>query len=337
MFTAGVVGPRVGGGGGGYATVAVTGFAGATEAADGDLTFAHEPRWIDAVKDRPAGAVLVRAQVEGMNAVQIVVDDPNLAFAVAVEHMTRRAAADPVVHPDATVHGDAEVHASASVAARAVVDAGAVVGRGAVIGAGVYLGRDVRLGEDCLLHPNVTVAHGVVIGDRVIIHSGTVVGSDGYGYATTPEGRHVKIPQTGTVVIEDDVEIGANVCIDRARINETRIGRGTKIDNLVQVGHNVKIGPDCLVVSQAGIAGSSELGRQVVLGGHVGVAGHASIGDQAQVAAYSGVPGDLEGGQAYMGIPAIPISEGRRVRVLQARLPELVKRVRRLERRLEDG
>ncbi len=337
MLTVGEVATLVGGRVVGDASVVVTGFAGAQDAGEGDLTFAGDTGWVDTVKGGNAAAVLVREPIEGMGSPQVVVADPNLAFALAVQRMNDALVVDPGVHDDATVHPEACVAPSASIAARAVVDAGACVGEHSAVGAGCYVGRRATIGAGCLLHANVTIADGVRIGDRTIIHSGTVVGSDGYGYATTAEGTHVKIPQTGTVVIEEDVEIGANVCIDRARIDETRVGRGTKIDNLVQVGHNVKIGSHCLVVSQAGIAGSSQLGHHVVLGGHVGVAGHAVLGDHAQVAAYSGVPGDLDGGRAYMGIPAIPISEGRRVRVLQARLPELLRRVRRLERRLEDA
>ena len=317
-------------------SVVVSGFAGAGDAGAGDLTFAADARWVDAARDSDAAVILVQEPIDGARAAQIVVKDPNLAFALAVEHMTHAEVPEPGVHGDASVHQDATIDATAYVAACAVVDAGASVGPRAFVGAGTYVGKDAAIGADCLLHANVTVAERVRLGDRVTVHSGAVVGSDGYGYATTPDGVHVKIPQTGTVVVEDDVEIGANVCIDRARFAETRVGKGTKIDNLVQVGHNVKIGPHCLIVSQAGIAGSAELGQHVVLGGHVGVTGHVKLGDGAQITAFSGVSKSLDGGQAYMGVPAIPISEGKRVRLLQMKLPELLKRVRDLERRAEE-
>jgi UDP-3-O-[3-hydroxymyristoyl] glucosamine N-acyltransferase len=199
---------------------------------------------------------------------------------------------------------------------------------------GVYIGPGSVIGAHCTLHPNVVVQEEVTIGDRVILHPGVVIGSDGFGYATGQDGVHTKIPQVGRVVIEDDVEIGANTCVDRARLAETRIGRGTKIDNLVQVGHNVHMGQGCLIVAQAGVAGSTKLGRNVVLGGHVGVAGHLELGDGAQVSAFSGVGNNLEGGRGYMGVPARPIAEGKKVRVLSLRLPEIYERLKAAEEAL---
>lgn len=318
----------------GDASVVVSGFAGAADAEAGDLTFVSDARWVAAARDSAAAVILVEAPIDGAQAVQIVVDDANLGFALAVARLTQGAGPEPGIHASASVHDDATVDETAHVAACAVVDVGATVGPRACVGPGAYVGRGAIIGADSTLHANVTVADGVRIGDRVTLHPGAVVGSDGYGYATTSDGVHVKIPQTGTVVVEDDVEIGANVCIDRARLAETRIGEGTKIDNLVQVGHNVKIGPHCLIVSQAGIAGSTELGGHVVLGGHVGVTGHIKVGDGAQITAFSAVSKSLDGGQAYMGVPAIPISEGKRVRLLQMKLPELLRRIRALEGKL---
>jgi len=317
----------------GDADVSVTGFAGAQDAGPGDLTFAADSRWLDAARTSAAAAVLVKAPIDDARPAQIVVDDPNLAFAIIVERLTRGAEFEPGVHPRACVEQDADVDPTARIGAGAVVESGAFVGARTIIGSGAVVGARARVGEDCRIKANVTLLEGVVLGDRVTIHSGTVIGSDGYGYATSEDGIHVKVPQTGSVVIEDDVEIGANVCVDRARMAETRIGQGTKIDNLVQLGHNVKIGPHCLIVSQSGVAGSTELGHHVVLGGNVGVTGHVKIGDGAQVTAMSGVSKDLPGGAAYMGVPAVPISQGKRIRLFQMRLPDLVTRLKALEKK----
>jgi len=191
----------------------------------------------------------------------------------------------------------------------------------------------VNVGEQCVLYPNVTLMHDVRLGNRVIVHSGSVIGADGFGYATV-DGVHRKVPHIGTVEVGDDVEIGANVCIDRAKTGVTRIGSGTKIDNLVHIGHNVQIGENCLLVAQVGIAGSSRLGRYVVLAGQVGVADHVTIGDGAIVAAQSGVAGNLQGGQRYFGSPAREHSRQLRLMAYTSRLPELFERVKELERRL---
>jgi UDP-3-O-[3-hydroxymyristoyl] glucosamine N-acyltransferase len=204
-----------------------------------------------------------------------------------------------------------------------VIEGGVRVGPRTVVGAGVYVGEDSSIGADCLICPNVTIMHGVTVGDRVIIQAGAVLGSDGFGYATDEKGVHHKIPQVGSVVVEDDVEIGANACIDRARFHETRIGSGTKIDNLVQVGHNVVIGSDSALAAHVGIAGSSVLGRHVALGGMVGVRDHVKIGDGARVGAYSGVGNDLDAGQDYVGIPAMPYRQGLKIRLLTTKLPEI--------------
>jgi UDP-3-O-[3-hydroxymyristoyl] glucosamine N-acyltransferase len=315
------------------------GFAGVDDACPDDVTFATNARWVARARRSSAGAVLVREGLEWSDdaaLVQIIVADPNAAFAIVVERFTPTPTPEPGVHPDATVDPAASVDPSARIGPRAVLGAGASIGPRTSIGAGAFVGESVRVGADCRIHPNVTLLDGVQIGDRVIIWPGTVIGADGFGYATTCDGIHAKLPQSGVVVVEDDVEIGACVCIDRARLAETRIGRGTKIDNLVQIAHNVRVGPHCLIVSQVGIAGSTELGHHVVLGGHTGVTGHVMIGDGAQVAAFSGVSRNLPGGQAYLGVPALPLREGKRVRLFQNKLPELYQRIKALEQRLEE-
>jgi UDP-3-O-[3-hydroxymyristoyl] glucosamine N-acyltransferase len=210
-----------------------------------------------------------------------------------------------VVDPRAFVHPEAEVASDADIGPFAVVSQGARVGPRTVVGTHCHIGEDARVGADCLLHPHVTIRDHCSVGDRAIIHPGVVIGADGFGFSPDRKtGRLRKIPQIGNVVVEDDVEIGANTTIDRATVGSTVIGRGTKIDNLVQIGHNCRIGPDCILVAQAGVAGSTSLGGHVVLGGQAGLAGHLHIGEGAQIAAQTGVMSDVEPGQILFGSPA---------------------------------
>jgi UDP-3-O-[3-hydroxymyristoyl] glucosamine N-acyltransferase len=316
----------------------VASFAPLEEAGPGDVTFARGEVHRAAAVRSAAAVVISDRPIAGCSAVVVVVDQPDVAFSRIVRQLSRsrRLGAEPGIHSLASVHPSAEVDPGASVQAGAVVEAGAVVGPGTILFPGVYVGPGSRVGADCLLYPGAVLMDGVQVGDRVVINSGTVIGADGFGYATTAEGIHEKIPQVGTVVIEDDVEIGANSCIDRARFRETRIGRGTKIDNQVQIAHNVLVGPHCLIAAHVGIAGSVKLGHHVVLGGHVGVAGHLEIGDGAQVAAYSGIGSSIPGGRQYMGVPLQPIGRAQRIRVLQRRLPEIYERLRELEARVAE-
>jgi UDP-3-O-[3-hydroxymyristoyl] glucosamine N-acyltransferase len=231
------------------------------------------------------------------------------------------------------------VHPEATVMAGATVEKGASVGARSVLYPGAYVGEGVTVGEDCLLYPNVTVREGCQVGSRVILHASCVVGADGFGFAFDTEGangpEHFKIPQTGIVRIEDDVEVGACTCIDRATLGETVIGRGTKIDNLVQIAHNVKVGPLSLICAQAGVSGSAELGTGVVLAGQVGVVGHIRVGDLAKVGAQSGVAHDVEDGQVVSGSPAVPHREWLKNSAALGQLSDLLKEVRALRRRVE--
>lgn len=258
---------------------------------------------------------------------------PALGRILEILHPRHRPA--PGVHETAVIADDAEVDETAHVGPYAVLGAGARVGPRAVIEAHVVVGRDVRIGEDSRIHPGVVLYDATVLGDRVEVHSGAVLGADGFGYATT-DGVHHKVPQVGRLVVEDDVEIGANSALDRALLEETRIGAGSKIDNLVQVGHNVRTGKGCILCGQAGIAGSTILGDYVVMGGQTGAADHIRIGTGTRVAAKSAVLGDVDEGMVG-GIPAIDLTRYRRQVAATARLPELLRRIRRLEKRLEEA
>jgi UDP-3-O-[3-hydroxymyristoyl] glucosamine N-acyltransferase len=239
----------------------------------------------------------------------------------------------PGIDGSARVAPDARVHPTASVAALAVVESGAVIGARAWVGPLVYVGAGVTIGDGCLLYPHVVIYGGCRLGQRVIVHAGAVIGADGFGFIPGREGP-VKIPQVGTVIVEDDVEIGANSTIDRATLGETVIGRGTKIDNLVHIAHNVSLGARCVLAAQVGIAGSSTLGHDVMLGGQAGVADHVHVGDASMLAAGAAVMRDVPAGQRWAGRWARPATLAHRIWVAEAQLPDLLRSVRTLERRL---
>ncbi len=303
-------------------------------AGPGDLSFLHNSRYVEQARETGAGAVLLAdpGLLPGHNLV--VCEEPYLALAQALELMAPEPVPECGVHPTAVVAEDAVIGDGVTIGPHVVIGAGCRVGDGSRLGAGTVLGDGVTVGESCYFHPHVVVEQGCSIGDRCILHAGVVVGSDGFGYATV-DGIHHKVPQVGTAVLEDDVELGANVCVDRATLGETRICKGVKVDNLVQIAHNVTIGEGSILVSQVGIAGSTKLGRYVVIAGQSGVAGHLELGDGAQVSGKTAVLKDLPPGQLVSGIPARPRKEWARSQVALMRLPELLKRVKELEKRLE--
>ena len=315
--------------------VEISGVASIHEASRSDVTFLGNAKYLPSLRVCQAGAVLVPLDFsEVVPPVVIRVENPSLAFARLVELFAPK----PVVfaagiHPTASIGEGVELGADVSIQANVVIQSGARIGARTVLGAGSYVGHGVQIGEDAFLHPRVTVEERCVIGDRVVLHSGVVIGSDGFGFELV-RGRHVKIPQVGIVQIDDDVEIGANTTVDRARFGRTWIQEGTKIDNLVQIAHNVVVGKHCLIVAQVGISGSTRLGDYVTLAGQVGVVGHVEVGDRVVVSAKSGVSKNLASNALYMGNPAVPASEYREEVALVRRLSKLNARVKALEERL---
>jgi UDP-3-O-[3-hydroxymyristoyl] glucosamine N-acyltransferase len=310
----------------------IIGAAGLEDAGEGYVSFVADKKGLPlAVKSR-ASCFIVGEFMEGLDAPQIRVENPQLAFARVLGRLYAAKLPPAGVHELAFVAGGAEVPSDASVGAFAYIAADAAIGAGTVIYPGVFVGEGTTIGRDCLLYPNVVIREGVTVGDRVIIHPGAVIGADGFGYFPH-EGRHAKMPQVGGVVIGDDVEIGACTTIDRATTGNTVIGSGTKIDNLVQVAHNVSIGEHSIVISQAGIAGSCKIGSGVVLGGQTGLADHLTIDDGVMLAARSGVMHDLKKG-VYAGAPAVPRRDFMRATSYFFKLPELAAKIKALEEKL---
>lgn len=311
----------------------ITGVSSIEFAQEGDVVFAESLRYLQTAERCPASAVIVWQDAPSIGKPLLRVDSPRRAFLQVLQLFAPKPPHPEGIDLNAVISPDAELGEHVVIGAGCVIEAGAKVGQGTILYPLCYVGHDVHIGEGCLLYPNVTLMHGVKLGNRVIVHSGAVIGADGFGYVTV-DGVHRKVPHIGGVEIDDDVEIGANVCIDRAKTGVTRIGSGTKIDNLVHVAHNVQVGENCLLVAQVGIAGSSKLGRYVVLAGQVGVSDHVTIGDGAMVGGQSGVAGNLPGGQRYRGTPAREYGKYSRTLVYINRLPELYERLKALERRL---
>ena len=311
----------------------VRGVAPLETAGPDDVSFLTDPRYRAAAQASRAGAFVAGAGITGLPAPVLRVTAPQQAMIDLLELFHPAAPAVPGVHPSAIVAADARIDSTAFVGPLVVIESRARLDPGVRIGALSYIGHDVHVGEDSVVGPRVTLV-ATRLGRRVIVHPGAVIGADGFGFAFDGA-RHRKIPQTGGVVVEDDVEIGANTTIDRATFGDTIVRQGTKIDNLVQIGHNVEVGEHSILVAQVGVSGSSRLGRGVILAGQVGVADHVSVGDGALVGAQAGVPSDLAAGGRYLGTPARSILEAKRIFAAETRLPELLLRVRALERAVE--
>lgn len=319
----------------GDGTVEIRDIKGLDEAGEGDLTFLANPKYRKKIATTAASAILVSAPVEGTGKNFIVVKDPYAALARLLALFYPEERDFQGVSPAAFIGPGAAVADGATVYPGVYVGQGARIGRGTVLYPGVYVGHGASVGEDCILYPNVTVYRRCLIGSRVILHAGVVVGSDGFGFAN-PGIENRKVPQVGIVQIDDDVEIQANTTIDRGTLGKTWIQRGVKIDNLVQIAHNVVIGENSIVVAQVGISGSTRLGKRVIIGGQAGLVGHIHVGDNVMIAARAGINKDIPSSRIMSGAPAIPHAEWLRLNAHILRLPEMHKTVQELRKKIEE-
>ena len=317
----------------GDGSVQITGFAQADNARPGDLTFAEKESYFTAAEASHASAILVSEPFTSTKKVLIRVKNARVAVARLLPLFFPPDEHAPGIHPRAVIDPSAQIHPTAHVGANCIVQAGVKIGARSVLMGGNHLGKNAQLGEDVCLFPNVVIYSRTQIGNRVSIHAGSVIGSDGYGYVLD-EGRHRKMLQVGNVVIHDDVEIGSNTSIDRAALGSTVIGQGTKIDNLVHIAHNVVMGRHCLIMGQVGFAGSTTLGDYCVVASQSGIAGHLKLGHQSMVGAKSGVMRDIPDKGTVLGYPAYPDKEAKRQMIAISQLPELIKRMRELEKQV---
>jgi len=309
----------------------ITGAAPIECAGSADISFVANPNYVKFIETTGAGALVLDMQTECSRLPVLRHTNPYLVFAKVIDLLYAEPTfVEPGISPEAVVETGATIGKECAIGPLCHVSAGARIGDNTTLVSSVFIGRGATIGSTCLLHPGVRAMHGCKIGDRVTIHAGVVIGSDGFGFAQSETG-HQKIRQVGWVEIGDDVEIGANTTIDRGALGPTKIGRGTKIDNLVQIAHNVEIGEHCLIVSQVGISGSAKLGSYVVLAGQVGLVGHIELGNGVRVGAQSGVTHSIPDGKGYFGSPAREIMEAKRIEASIRRLPELLKRVKKLE------
>jgi UDP-3-O-[3-hydroxymyristoyl] glucosamine N-acyltransferase len=314
--------------------VEVSGVAGIEQAGPGDLTFLANGKYAGSLARTRAAAVILRDSDPPAPCAMLRTNHPYLAFAEALQLFVELARPAPGIHPSSVIGAGAEIAGDVSVGPFAVIGCGARIGGGSVIHAHVVVGDGASVGRDCVLHAHVSVRERVVLGDRVVVQNGAVIGSDGYGFVKRGDGSYLKIPQTAAVVVEDDVEIGANTTIDRPAVGETRIRTGAKIDNLVQVAHGVVIGRNTLLAAQVGIAGSTNVGDNVTLAGQVGVAGHLEIGEGSIATAQTGIPNSLDDHSFVSGYPAIDNREWLKSSAVFRKLPALRKQVSELERRI---
>jgi UDP-3-O-[3-hydroxymyristoyl] glucosamine N-acyltransferase len=310
----------------------VGGIASIEDAQPGQVTFLSNPRYAALLRETKAAAVIAKDPVPGTKCAFLLTPNPYYAFACALEQFHPKERIPAGVSPMASIHPGATLGKDVSVGPFCVVEEGAAIGDRTALVANVYVGKGAAVGEDGLVYPHVTLYRGVRVGKRAILHSGCVIGGDGFGFAPSDKGYR-KILQVGAVEIGDDVEIGANTTIDRAALGVTRIGRGTKLDNLIQVGHNCIIGEDTVIAAQTGISGSCRIGSRVMIGGQAGLAGHLEVGDGVMLGAKAGVASSISAkdGAAWSGVPAMPHRTWLRMAMLLPSLPELFRRVKRLE------
>lgn len=311
----------------------ITGVNTLADASPAELSFLANPKYAHQLSETKAGAIIVSADQAPAQKPCLISANPYLDFARSVQLFAKAQGSFIGVSELAFVHQGARVDPSASIGPFAYIGPGSLIGPRVRIFSGTYIGEDCVIDEDTLIYPNCSIMAGTLVGKRVILHAGTVLGSDGFGFAQAA-GAMTKFPQIGRTVIEDDVEIGANTTIDRAALGETRVGQGTKIDNLVQLGHNVRVGRNCILVAQVGIAGSTTLGDGVILAGQVGVAGHIHLGDGCRIGAKSGVGQDVPPKQDLSGIPVMPHGSFLRASAIMPKLPEMKRRLGKLEKEL---
>ena len=336
-FTAEMIASYLGGTVVGDPQTTVSTFAKIEEGHAGALSFLANPKYEHYIYDTQSSIVIVNASFEPQHPVQatlIKVEDAYGSFAKLLELYAAHKPHKTGISQRAEISPDARLGQNCYVGAFAVIEAGAVIGDNVCIYPHTYVGDGVQIGDNTTLYAGVKVYEGCRIGANVIIHAGAVIGADGFGFAPNEAGEYSKIPQIGNVVIEDNVEIGANTCVDRATMGSTRIHRGVKLDNLIQIGHNVVVGEHTVCASQVGIAGTSKIGSHCMLGGQVGVAGHLTIGDRVQLASKSGISNNVPDGATYFGYPALPISRSHRVNAVVRNLPELSQTVYRLEKQM---
>ena len=334
-FTAAHIADNLGGEVIGDGAVVLTGLTSADRACAGDLTFAEKGSYFAAAEASAASAILVSGPFTSATKVLIRVPNARVAAAKVLSLFFPSDEVTPGIHASACIAPSARIDATACVGPGCVVGAGATIGARSVLKGGNHVGCDCTIGDDACLHPNVVLYPRTQVGNRVAIHAGTVIGSDGYGYVFD-QGRHLKIPQVGNVIIHDDVEIGANTAIDRGALGPTEIGQGTKIDNLVHVAHNVNIGRHCLIMGQVGFAGSTQLGDYCVIASQTGIADHLKLGQQVTVGGKSGVMRDVPDKETILGFPAVPDIQAKRQWVAVQKLPEMILRVRDLEKKVAE-
>lgn len=314
--------------------IIVTGIAGIQDASPGDITFLANPKYLPFIDRTEAAAIITSRGIKSARKPIIRVENPSLAFAKVVSLITPQESHPKGLHSTVIQGKKVILGNDVALGAYVVIEDAVSIGAKTIVYPGCYIGANVKIGSNSIIYPNVSIRERSIIGNNVIIHSGTVIGSDGFGFVTV-EGRHYKIPQLGKVVIEDDVEIGSNVSIDRARFDKTMVGKGTKIDNLVHIAHNVIIGKNCLIVAQVGISGSTTLGDNVVLAGQVGVVGHVNIGDNSIVMAQSGVSKSIPADSIMWGYPAKPADTAKRTNACVQNLPRLYETVKELKKKID--
>ncbi len=315
--------------------IVIAGISGINEAGPGDLTFVHNPKYASAIATTKAAAIILDEESDCAGKPVLRTEQPYLSFALALKIFAPDQNLPNTISDLAFVSPEAEIGEEVGIGPFAVVEKGAKIGSRSSIGAGSFIGTGVNIGEDCIIYPNVTVREYCVLGDRVILQPGVVIGGDGFGFAPTPEGIY-KVPQIGAVELGDDVEVQANACVDRGTISNTIIEKSAKVDNLVQLAHNVQIGENTMIAAQTGIAGSTIIGKRCIFGGQVGLVGHIKIDDDVTFGAQAGVIKDMKGPEVYWSTPARPLAKVKRTEAYINQLEKLVKRVKELEKKVAD-